>query len=114
MADNGKTDVKTDGHIAYGLFASSLLVGVTAIAGIIFCYIKRSAHEDALWQGHITWLIRTFWISLVIFLVSIPLTVVLIGGLTMLLGGVWFIYRIIKGWIMWNDGKPIADPQSFF
>jgi len=108
-----ESDQKTSGHIAYALYAISIVVGFTAIAGVIFCYLKRSAYADALWQGHMTWLIRTFWISLLIFLVSLPLLFLFIGSITMLMGGVWFIYRVVKGWIFWNDGRAFENPESF-
>ncbi|MEM6834382.1 MAG: hypothetical protein AAF562_12250 [Pseudomonadota bacterium] len=112
MADTDQQT--TNGHIAYGLYAASLIIGFTAIAGVIFCYIKRTDYSGDLWGSHMTWLIRTFWISLIIFLVSVPLTVILIGFLSLLIGGIWFIYRIIKGWIFWNDKKPLPAPEGLF
>jgi uncharacterized membrane protein len=114
MADIDSNDMKTNGHIAYGLFAASLLVGITGLVGIVFCYLKRSAFEGALWQSHMTWLIRTFWISFIGALASMLLMFVAIGFLTILTVVVWFIYRIVKGWILWNDDKPIEAPEGLF
>lgn len=114
MTQFDANDMKTNGHIAYGLFAVSLLVGITGLVAIVFCYLKRSAFEGAVWESHMTWLIRTFWIAFIGGLASMLLMFIAIGFVTILAVIIWFIYRIMKGWILWNDGKPVEAPEALF
>lgn len=50
--------------LVYGLQAASLLVGVTAIAGVIINYLRRGQVQGTWLESHFTWQIRTFWWSL--------------------------------------------------
>jgi uncharacterized membrane protein len=67
-------------------------------------------------ESHFSWLSRTFWwglVWIVVFgLVSVLLviTVILIPVAYLLYLGlfVWYLYRVVKGWIRLNKGQPIA------
>jgi uncharacterized membrane protein len=62
-------------------------------------------------ESHFTWQIRTFWYGLLwgalclVFIWTLIVPIVL-GGF----GFVWFIYRIVKGWVRLNDGHPMYSP----
>ena len=100
-------------HIAYGLFAVGFLNGLTAIIGVILAYVRRPDVKGTYLESHFTYLIRTFWISLLGGIVSALLMIVGVGFILILAVAIWVIYRIVKGWIRLADGRAIDDPESW-
>jgi len=109
--------------LAIGAFGAasvlgSFLFGWPSIIAVIINYVKRSDVRGTWLESHFTWQIRTFWFALawavLVALVSLPLTVVLIGIGTWVVGlfllGVWAIYRIARGWLRLNGHQlmPVA------
>lgn len=114
-------------HIVYALHAlglgigafgaasivGSFLFGWPSIIAVIISYVKRAEAQGTWLESHFTWAIRTFWFALawsvLVALVSIPLTLVLIGIATWAAGlfvlGVWAVYRIASGWLRLKDGQ---------
>jgi uncharacterized membrane protein len=96
--------------IAYVLF----LIGfpslhLTTVVGLVVAYVQRRDARGTVWESHFTNLIETFWISLLLGLVAIPL--IFAFGLGIVLGVgvlVFFLYRTIKGLIRAVDGRPYA------
>jgi len=93
--------------ICYALYAISCIIGITAIAAIIINYLKRDDVAGTWVASHFEWQIKTFWYALVGAFVSWLLMFILIGFPMLLAVGVWAIYRIVKGWLALNDGKPV-------
>lgn len=93
--------------VVYVLYALSYFTGVTAIVGIIINYVKQEDVAGTWLESHFRWQIRTFWFGLLwVFLGS--LTVMLLVGYAILFANFcWVIYRIVKGWLSLNDGKPM-------
>jgi uncharacterized membrane protein len=116
-------------HIVYALHAlglalgafgaatvlGSFLFGWPSIIAVIINYVKRSEVRGTWLESHFTWQIRTFWFALawavLVALVSLPLTLIVIGfgtwALGMFLLGVWAIYRIARGWLRLNGHQPM-------
>jgi uncharacterized membrane protein len=116
-------------HMIYGLHAlglglgafgaatvlGSFLFGWPSVIAVVLSYIKRGEAQGTWLESHFAWTIRTFWLALawaaVVALLSLPLTLVLIGfatwGLGLFLLGVWAIYRIARGWLNLKDGRPM-------
>ena len=91
--------------VVYALQAASILVGVTYLIAVIVNYIKLSDVQGTWLESHFRWQIRTFWFFL-LWTVLGALTLGLgIGYFILVANSVWFIYRIIKGWLSLNDGK---------
>ena len=101
-------------HLIYALYALSFMNGLTAVIGVIIAYVKRGEAAGSWQQSHFDWLIRTFWWGLLIMVVGGIATIVLIGFLVMFLGGVWVVYRIIKGWLRLSQWRAIEDPDRLF
>lgn len=95
--------------IVYILYIASIVVGLTSIVAIIMNYIKRDEVKGTWLESHFSWQIKTFWYTLVIGLIGSLLTVVLIGFPILLAVGIWYIYRVVKGLIVFLDNKAIAD-----
>jgi uncharacterized membrane protein len=92
----------------YLLYAASWFLAVTALIGIIINYVKREDVAGTLYESHFTWQIRTFWWSLMWAVVGMVTMFVLVGFVILAVGAIWTIYRIVKGFLNWSDGKPMA------
>jgi len=93
--------------IIYALYAGSLLTGITGLVAIVMNYVKRGELADTMLQSHFRWQIRTFWFSLLWAAIGVATTVILIGFVILFADTIWYIYRIVKGWINLNDKKPM-------
>ena len=105
---SGGTDLRQYTMIIYILYMAAILVGVTSIVGVIMAYVKRADFAGTEYEDHITYLIRTFWISLIGYLIGAVLSIVGIGIIIIIAVGIWYIYRSIAGFIKFNDNKPIT------
>jgi uncharacterized membrane protein len=95
--------------ITYILYAVSAFVGVTAIVAIVINYVKRDDTVGTIYESHFTWQIRTFWWSLVWFIVGWATIWMLgLGAIVLIADGIWVIYRIVKGFLNFNDDKPMV------
>ena len=101
-------------HITYALFALGLLsAGLIAVAGLVVAYIKRDDTVNSYLAAHYSWLIRTFWWSMlwasltwlfVIFTFGIGIVVAWIPwGVVW----IWCAYRIIKGWLRLTEKRAV-------
>ena len=93
--------------VCYILYAVSLFVGITALVAVVVNYVKREDAAGTLYESHFTWQIRTFWWGLLWAVVGMATTIVVVGFAVLLADAVWCIYRIVKGFLNWNDGKPM-------
>lgn len=91
----------------YALYAASLVVGVTAIVGIIVCHVKRDDVAGTWLDSHFRWQMRTFWFGLAWAAVGMVLMVIMIGWVVLTAVYIWFIYRIVKGWLRLYEDKPM-------
>jgi uncharacterized membrane protein len=112
-------------NVIYGLHAISLgigvlgaasvvgafLIGWPSIVAVILNYVKQSEARGTWLESHFRWQIRTFWFGalwcvlcalFVLFTLGFGLLVVWIPlGLLAL----WFIYRIVRGWMALNNRR---------
>ncbi len=94
--------------VTYILYALSAFIGFSALVAIIINYIKREDTAGTIYASHFTWQIRTFWWSLLWALIGFATLIVGIGFVVLIADSIWVIYRIVKGFLNWNDGKPMA------
>lgn len=116
-------------HIIYALHALSVLIAITtaatvigsfifglpSIVAVVMNYMRRRDAEGTWIAPHFRWQIRTFWgaawATLLVFILSAPLMLILVGFLTLPIGimiiSVWLIYRVIRGWLALRDGRPM-------
>jgi uncharacterized membrane protein len=107
------TTPQTWAIIVWALYLASSITGISIIAGLIIAYIKRDELAATPFGSHMTYAIRTFWISLIGLLIGIVLTFVLIGILVLIAVCIWTLYRMIRGLVCAIDGRPIVDPQGW-
>jgi uncharacterized membrane protein len=101
------------GIIGTATIVGAFLTGWPSIIAVILNYIKRSEVRGTWLESHFRWQIRTFWFGLlwiVLCLVFVVATFgigILIAWLPMGLVGLWFVYRIIRGWVALTDRQPM-------
>ncbi|WP_168417876.1 MULTISPECIES: hypothetical protein [Acinetobacter] len=93
--------------ITYILYLVGFVVGITGLISIIMNYVKRNEMRGTWLESHVDWQIKTFWYSLIGYIVGFLLTAILIGYVIILVVFIWHVYRLIKGLIALNDNKPI-------
>jgi uncharacterized membrane protein len=89
----------------YILYAAALISGVTALIAVILNYVKRDDVVGTIYESHFTWQIRTFWYSLLWVVLGWATVWILIGFLVWGAACVWYIYRVVKGWVRMTEGK---------
>jgi uncharacterized membrane protein len=114
-------------HVIYALHALSLLTGIVGMASVVGAfltgwpsiiavivnYVKRSEVRGTWLESHFRWQIRTFWFGLLwvvlcaIFVVATLGIGLLIAWLPLALVGIWFVYRILRGWLRLVDRQPM-------
>jgi uncharacterized membrane protein len=114
-------------QVIYALHAFSLLTGILgaatvvgafltgwpSIIAVILNYLRRSEARGTWLESHFRWQIRTFWFGLlwislcVLFVIATFGIGILIAWLPIALVGLWFIYRIVRGWLALSDGRPL-------
>jgi uncharacterized membrane protein len=114
--------LKTVGHISYLLHTivavSAVLPGVQAsIALLVVAFVIDMVKKDdarGTWQeSHFRWRIRTVLWAGGLYLLTIPLWVLLIfpGWIAWALISVWFLYRVVRGWVNLNGNQAMPLPQ---
>jgi uncharacterized membrane protein len=82
--------------IVYILYLASILIGITAIVGLILAYVNREDAPDWL-QSHYRFQIRTFWMAVFYWVTGIILLNFIIGWVVLLFLLFWLIVRCAKG-----------------
>lgn len=94
--------------ITYALYALSLLNGITALVGVIMAYVKRGEMAGTIYHSHAQYLIKTFWYTLLGMLVGWLTLFLVIGFVIITVAAVWFIYRVVMGFIKLLDNRPVS------
>ena len=98
--------------LVYILYFIGFVVGITALAGLIVAYLKRGeAGPNA--TTHFTFQIRTFWIGLLFSVIGAITSMIVIGVIILFATVVWALIRLIKGFMLASDDKPIPDPETW-
>jgi uncharacterized membrane protein len=118
--------------VVYALYLLALANGLTAMAGVVVAYIKRSDAKGTPYYGHFSAAITTFWVVLIAGAVLVALTLQLVFGTLLFyqrpvadlawhpsvmaaLPLIWlgfvvllifYLYRTIKGLVRAIEGRP--------
>ncbi len=108
--DSRQPDLQSLKNIAttvYALQAVSFLLVITYFIAVILNYIKQDDARGTWLESHFRWQIRTFWFGLLWFCLAALTYIIVIGWAILFAASLWLIYRILKGWLNLNDGKPM-------
>ena len=101
------------GIIGTATIVGAFLTGWPSIIAVILNYIKRSEARGTWLESHFRWQIRTFWFGLLWISLCGAFIIATLGiGLLFMwlpigLVGLWFVYRIIRGWVTLSDRRPM-------
>jgi uncharacterized membrane protein len=114
-------------HVMYGLHAFSALTGMLSAAFVVTAFLtgwpsiiavmlnllKRGETQGSYLESHFRWQWRTFWFAALWVALALLLGLTVVGlviAVPLAIGvGIWVLYRIARGWLALNDGKPIAS-----
>ncbi len=110
--------LRTIGHISYALHAivavGAVLPGfqpsiLLLIAAFILDMVKKGDAHGTWQESHFSWRIRSVIWAGILYLVTIPLWVlfVLPGWVAWAAISIWFLYRVVRGWMALSDRRPM-------
>ena len=112
--------LRTVGHISYALHAvvavGAVLPGVQGsivllVAAFILDLVKRDDARGTWQESHFAWRIRSVLWAGVLYVVTIPLWLLFVfpGWIAWIAISIWFLYRVIRGWLALNDRRPMPQ-----
>lgn len=110
--------LKTIGHVSYLLHTivavSAVIPGVQAsiallIVAFIIDLVKRDDAVGTWQESHFRWRIRSVLWAFGLYVVTFPLFFLFYvpGFLAWAAISIWFLYRVVRGWVNLNDNKPM-------
>jgi uncharacterized membrane protein len=116
--DERESSLKTVGHVSYLLHlivaVAAVMPGAQAsIALLIVAFVIDLAKKDSAagtWQeSHFRWRIRTVLWAAGLYLVTAPLWLLFFvpGWIAWGVISIWFLYRIVRGWMNLNANAPM-------
>lgn len=102
----------TSVKIVYVLYLLSLVLGVTALVGVIMAYVNVGEAPEPL-KSHYRFQIRTFWLGLLYASLGVLLTLAAVGVLVLLFVAVWLIVRCVKGLKALDRHEPYPNVQTW-
>ena len=111
-----ETSLRNIGHISYALHAivavGAVLPGAQAsvvllIAAFILDLVKRDDAAGTWQESHFRWRIRSVVFSAIAYVLTIPLWLLLVvpGWIAWAIISIWFLYRVVRGWLALNDRR---------
>ncbi len=94
-------------NIIYLLQAIAVFTAFPFFIAVIINYVTKEDVKGTIAESHYRWQIRTFWYSLLWGIIGALLIFFLIGYVILFINYVWVIYRIIKGWLSFNNGQEL-------
>jgi uncharacterized membrane protein len=103
------------GFFSAAFIATAFVFGLPSIVAVIMNYVRRGEARGTYLESHFRWQLRTFWFAFlwiaIVFLLSAPLFLILVGFVTFPVGvvlvGIWVVYRVVRGWLRLRDGQAI-------
>lgn len=115
---NGATEssLRTIGHISYAMHAivavGAVLPGAQGsvlllLVAFLLDLIKRGDARGSWQESHFRWRIRSVVFAGIAYAVTAPLWLLLIapGWVAWGVISLWFLYRVLRGWLALNDRK---------
>jgi uncharacterized membrane protein len=110
----GMMDAKAAGscNLVYILYLVALIVGITALIGLVIAYLNRNEAPAAI-QTHYQFQIRTFWIGLLFGVIGALTSVIIIGWFILLATVIWWIVRCVKGMQYLGRRQAYPNPTTW-
>ncbi|WP_280152783.1 hypothetical protein [Piscinibacter sp. XHJ-5] len=113
--------LRTIGHISYLLHLvvaiGAVLPGVQAsvvllLVAFVLDLVKRDDAAGTWQESHFRWRIRSVLWAGGLYILTAPLWLLLVapGWIAWVVISIWFLYRIVRGWMNLNSGTPMPMP----
>ena len=102
----------TNAQIMYVLHAiAPFTYWLLAVVAVIMGAVGRDGVRGTFLESHYDYLSKTFWWGLLWLVLFTVMFVVTVVGIFLLfipwtILTVWYIYRVIRGWLLLNEGRP--------
>jgi len=93
--------------LEYILMGIGFFFPLTSLIAVIIAHVKRSDTTGTWLETHHRYLIRTFWIGLLGYVVGFVTLFIVVGWVVLIVTWVWILYRVIKGYLYFSDKKPM-------
>jgi uncharacterized membrane protein len=118
LDDTREHSLRTIGHISYALHAVVAIGAVLPsfqpsvlllVAAFILDLVKRGDAAGSWQESHFRWRIRSVLWAAGLYLLTLPLWFLFLvpGWIAWALISIWFLYRVVRGWLALNDRKPM-------
>ena len=121
VVDQRQQQLKTIGHISYLMHA---IVAVGAVIpgfqpGVLLLLLafaldlwKRDEARGSWQESHFRWRIRSVVWAGVLYVVTFPLFLLLYlpGAIAWVIISLWFLYRVVRGWLNLSSSTPMPMP----
>jgi uncharacterized membrane protein len=120
--DDKQNSLKTFGHISYllhtivavGAVIPSFQPGIALlIVAFIIDVIKKDDAAGTWQESHFRWRIRSVLWAGGLYVLTLPLWLLLFvpGWIAWVVISIWFLYRVIRGWMNLNKGIAMPLPE---
>jgi uncharacterized membrane protein len=110
LADGGSQRVqsaRTLTLVIYILYAVGMFAGLPTVIAIIINHVKAGDTAGTIYRSHFSWQMRTFWWGLLWTCIGAITAWIGVGLLVLGINWIWVVYRLVRGFLNWNDGKPM-------
>jgi uncharacterized membrane protein len=118
--DERQSSLKTVGHVSYLLHlivaVGAVMPGAQAsvvllIVAFVIDLVKKDSAVGTWQESHFNWRIRTVLWAAGLYLVTAPLWLLLFvpGWIAWGVISIWFLYRIVRGWMNLNANLPMPN-----
>jgi uncharacterized membrane protein len=118
--DERQSTLKTVGHVSYLLHlivaVGAVMPGAQAsvallIVAFVIDLVKKDSAAGSWQESHFSWRIRTVLWAAGLYLVTAPLWLLFFvpGWIAWGVISIWFLYRIVRGWMNLNANIPMPD-----
>jgi uncharacterized membrane protein len=120
VADDRQKHLRMIGNISYALHAivavGAVLPGfqpgvLLLIAAFILDMVKRADAVGTWQESHFRWRIRSVLWAGALYVLTLPLFLLLFvpGMIAWALISIWFLYRVVRGWMALSDGRAMPE-----
>ena len=121
--ESRERSLRTVGHISYLLHTivavGAVIPGVQAsvallVVAFVLDLVKRDDAQGTWQESHFRWRIRTVLWAAGLYVITAPLWLLLIapGWIAWGIISIWFLYRIVRGWMNLTARKPMLLPPT--
>ena len=100
------------GIVGHGFLIGAPLFTILGIIGVVIAYVSRGDARGTWLESHVSWLIRTFWWSLLWTTIGWIFAVTVIGipvaWIVWVATTIWVLYRVVKGYLRFHQSQPVA------